>query len=382
MDTQQPEQRRRGRFISLRLKLLVGFTLLFSLVFAAAFYWFYTFATQRALDKIRQDLLDTLAGAAAGVDGDELLALYQDGRPNAAGQAWLDANNAETDEDYARLTETAKAAHGAALPGGFSDDPRYHNQLEWLQRVHDVQPQAWPYTYVPGDDEAEVVFLVDLWARYNAEKALPFQYAYVSSEGLQGNAYRGLSGLVQKNNLEIYEDDWGEWISAYRPVVNSQGEPVGAIGVDFEADYVRQVQQAIIDRLAVAFAITYATLFVLVFVVSRLFTRPIVTLTQAAERIGEGDYNQNLSGLSRVRFPDEIGTLAEVFEIMVAKVYQREQSLRRKVEELQIEIDEAKRQKQVSEIVDTGFFQELQEKARTMRRRRWEGQLGDETPAA
>jgi HAMP domain-containing protein len=382
MDTQQPEQRRRGRFISLRLKLLVGFTLLFSLVFAAAFYWFYTFATQRALDKIRQDLLDTLAGAAAGVDGDELLALYQGGRPNAAGQAWLDANNAETDEDYARLTETAKAAHGAALPGGFSDDPRYHNQLEWLQRVHDVQPQAWPYTYVPGDDEAEVVFLVDLWARYNAEKALPFQYAYVSSEGLQGNAYRGLSGLVQKNNLEIYEDDWGEWISAYRPVVNSQGEPVGAIGVDFEADYVRQVQQAIIDRVAVAFAITYATLFVLVFVVSRRFTRPIVTLTQAAERIGEGDYNQNLSGLSRVRFPDEIGTLAEVFEIMVAKVYQREQSLRRKVEELQIEIDEAKRQKQVSEIVDTGFFQELQEKARTMRRRRWEGQLGDETPAA
>jgi len=380
METKQPEQQ--GLFISLRLKLLVGFTLLFSLVFAAAFYWFFTFATERALEKIRQDLLDTLKGAAAGVDGGELVALYHEGKPNAAGGAWLAANNAETDEDYERLTEEAVAAYGEAIPDGFSDDPRYQRQIEWLQHVHEVQPQAWPYTYVKGDEEAEVVFLVDLWAHYNAEKALPFQYAYVSSEGTQGNAYRGLNGLVKKNNLEIYEDDWGEWISAYVPVTNSQGERVGAIGVDFEADYVRQVQQAIIDRVAIAFAITYATLFILVFLVSRLFTRPIVALTQAAERIGEGDYNQDLSGLSRVRFPDEIGTLAEVFEIMVAKVHQREQSLRRKVEELQIEVDEAKRHQQVSEIVDTGFFQELQEKARSMRRRRMESEASDEAPSA
>jgi hypothetical protein len=54
---------------------------------------------------------------------------------------------------------------------------------------------------------------------------------------------------------------------------------------------------------------------------------------------------------------------------MVGKVYRREQTLRRQVEELRIEIDEVKRKKQVSEIVGTDFFQDLQAKARSMRRR-------------
>ena len=54
---------------------------------------------------------------------------------------------------------------------------------------------------------------------------------------------------------------------------------------------------------------------------------------------------------------------------MVGKVYQREQTLRRQVEELKIEIDEVKRKKQVSEIVESDFFQDLQAKARRMRSR-------------
>ena len=35
-------------FISLRIKLLIGFTLLFTVVFAVAFYWFYQFSTDLA----------------------------------------------------------------------------------------------------------------------------------------------------------------------------------------------------------------------------------------------------------------------------------------------------------------------------------------------
>ncbi len=49
--------------------------------------------------------------------------------------------------------------------------------------------------------------------------------------------------------------------------------------------------------------------------------------------------------------------------------YLREQALRQEIEQLRIEIDEAKRQKQVSEIVDSDFFQDLQSKARSLRNR-------------
>ena len=55
------------------------------------------------------------------------------------------------------------------------------------------------------------------------------------------------------------------------------------------------------------------------------------------------------------------------------EAYLREQTLRREIQQLRIEIDEAKRQKQVSEIVDTDFFQNVQTRARAMRQRRQAG---------
>ena len=55
---------------------------------------------------------------------------------------------------------------------------------------------------------------------------------------------------------------------------------------------------------------------------------------------------------------------------MVDKVYQREQTLRKQVEELKIEIDEVRRRKDVVDIVETDFFRDLQSKAREMRERR------------
>jgi methyl-accepting chemotaxis protein len=318
-------------YVSLRVKLLVGFTLLFTIVFAVVFYWFNLFAESMALGRIEEDLTDTLLAAAAGVDGDEFMALYQEGVAN--------------DE-------------------GFSNDPRYQHQLQWLDTVHRIEPRAWPFTYVKGGEDKEVIFVNDVWIDYEPEKAAQFKESYIPGTYVMWN------GLDSKTlYMEVYTDNWGRWVSGYAPIKNSAGETVGALGVDFRADYVDQVKQAIQNSMWVAFLVTYVSLFVLVFLVSGALTRPIVNLTQVAELIGEGDYDQDLSSLSKGRFRDEISTLSDVFKIMVDKVYQREQKLRRQVEELRIEIDEVKRAKQVEEIVETDFFRELRTKAQTMRER-------------
>ena len=52
--------------------------------------------------------------------------------------------------------------------------------------------------------------------------------------------------------------------------------------------------------------------------------------------------------------------------VAALEAYIREQGLRQQIQQLRIEIDEAKRQKQVDEIVETDFFQDLQAKARAM----------------
>lgn len=51
------------------------------------------------------------------------------------------------------------------------------------------------------------------------------------------------------------------------------------------------------------------------------------------------------------------------------RVREREQRLKNEIEQLRIEVDEVKRQRQVSEIVETDYFQTLREKARRLRKR-------------
>lgn len=67
--------------------------------------------------------------------------------------------------------------------------------------------------------------------------------------------------------------------------------------------------------------------------------------------------------------------------VAALEAYIREQSLKQEIQQLRIEIDEVKRQKQVSEIVDTDFFQDLQAKARAIRSRRSGIPSADNPPA-
>lgn len=62
-----------------------------------------------------------------------------------------------------------------------------------------------------------------------------------------------------------------------------------------------------------------------------------------------------------------IGLVYSYCERLLAAVQRREARLKQQIEMLKIEIDEVKREKQVSEIVETDFFQNLKEKAATMR---------------
>lgn len=332
------KQSQRTYFISYQVRLLIGFTLLFTLVFAGAYYWFYTYSTNAAIHRIEQDILDTLKGAAEGVDTDQFVALVNEG---------------VVDED------------------GYTDDPRYWEHVDWLVTVGRIEPRAQVYTYVAGTEPKQVIFIGSVGAVAEPQWGAKFKEPYISSGRGDANLLTGLDRMGSKT--DIYTDEFGTWMSGWGPIINSNGEKVGAIGVDFRADYVKEVQDGIRDSMFAAFAVTYIILVTLVYIVSLLFTRPIVALTRTAERIGDGDYNQDFAALKKGRFRNEFSSLADVFEIMVKKVYEREQGLRKQVEALKIVIDESKRQKQVNDIVESEFFQELKVKAQHMREQQKKG---------
>jgi HAMP domain-containing protein len=354
--TEEKKDNRRSIFIGLRLKLLLVFALLLAVAFAALFIWFYKFATDLAMDNLRKDLTATALTAAAGIEGD---------------------------------------AHTHLQQSGQIDDATYTEIAEFLRSVKRANPKAAGiYTYVQLPDEPDQVrFVVSAALPPGVEPsardvalseqrlsgcAIPpasrpdMGAAYSVADGLSPTMFNALR--VAGVESELLPDQWGNWLSGYAPIHNAAGEPVGAVGVDMCAADVVQLQKTIQRTVLPALAVTLLVLGLVIFAVAHGITRPVVALTKVADRIGQGDYEHDLASLYSVTLRDEVATLASVFEIMVGKVYQREKKLKEQVAELQIIIDETKRQKQVQEITESEFFYDLQEKARALRAQRDEEQ--------
>jgi len=69
------------------------------------------------------------------------------------------------------------------------------------------------------------------------------------------------------------------------------------------------------------------------------------------------------------RRSDELGQLALVFQEMARQVYAREQQLQRQVQQLRIEIDQERRTREVADITESDYFQQLLGKADELRNR-------------
>ena len=66
---------------------------------------------------------------------------------------------------------------------------------------------------------------------------------------------------------------------------------------------------------------------------------------------------------------DELGQLAQVFQEMALQVYARETRLQQQVQQLRIKIDQARKAREVADITDSEYFQQLLGKADELRNR-------------
>jgi hypothetical protein len=342
-DPEQPKEK--TFFVSLRVKLILVLAALFLLAFASIFYWLDGFVTNLAMENLRRDLLATAAAAATGIDGDAHQELFESGE--------IDNDTYTAVADYLRLIKkTNPQASGVYTYLQLPDKP---------DQVQLVVSAAYP----PGV-EPDPALAVD-----KAGECLVPSYARPGLGQDYTDIFPTMVAGIRESGVEseLWDDEWGVWLSGYAPILNSRGESVGAVGVDMCAVDVLALQQNIRTNTSIALGLTLVVLMVVVGVVATGVTRPVMELTRVADLIGAGDYKQDFSHLYAVRLQDEVNKLAGVFELMAGKVYAREQTLRARVEQLEIMIDESKRDKQVSEIVDSEFFGDLQKKVHDMRAR-------------
>lgn len=96
------------------------------------------------------------------------------------------------------------------------------------------------------------------------------------------------------------------------------------------------------------------------------YLRHVVRITDAAAAVESGEFSpRTLDDVALRR--DGLGQLARVFQHMAEEVYAREQRLKQQVQELIIELDQAKKERQVAEITETEYFRQLKDKAQYLR---------------
>ena len=96
------------------------------------------------------------------------------------------------------------------------------------------------------------------------------------------------------------------------------------------------------------------------------YLQQVARLTTAAAAVEAGEFSSDTLDIVAAR-PDALGQLGRVFQRMAREIYAREQSLKQQVQELRIQIDEAKRAREVAEITESDYFRKLKERAQHLR---------------
>ena len=182
------------------------------------------------------------------------------------------------------------------------DQAAYRDALEKVRRVRRTNPDiAFLYVMRRADDGA-VQFVVD--SDETEAQALPGK---VYDDVVPGM----LAGFHQPVvDDELYEDEWGVFLSGYAPLRNGEGRYL--VGIDMRADQVRHnLRELRLTGLASLFAsLLLALLFALY--LSRGLTRRIARVTAHCRDLALGRLNVRIEG----RTFDEFDDLAESFNAM------------------------------------------------------------------
>ena len=360
---------RRSLRLGMRWKLLIAFSIGFSLVFFIVAWWITSFSTSTAQARLETQLVNLSEGGAATM--------------NVAGFTHLIASDPQVipGERYPANAGTL-AGSTATATSHYPTDELYWLLCQQLADIRRINPSASPYTYYRAPDGT--MKFVTSWGalgypRIGVDPPDGGQFLQpISAFVNKATSVYFAQGLTKTTIQPAYYDALGGWISVYTPIKDQTGVTVGAIGVDYPLTYVSQVRNRVVHQLYPAFGIAYVVLLLLVLGLSSQLTRRLGRLSLATKRVAEGEYDVDLENATKAVFADEMTDLAGSFMTMTSKVATRERTLARQVENLKVEVDEKKRKEAVAEITDSDFFSDLTAKADQLRAKvRGDGDDGD-----
>ncbi|MEM7594389.1 MAG: cache domain-containing protein [Cyanobacteria bacterium P01_A01_bin.83] len=140
------------------------------------------------------------------------------------------------------------------------------------------------------------------------------------------------------------------------------------LGVNTPRDIFESPMRALIWRNSYFVLLVGGTASIIALLLSRSLVKSIRILTRAGKALQKGDFRPEMLAKTS-RSQDDLGRLAFVFLQMAEEINNRERDLKSQVQNLQVEIDETKKEKQIAEITGTEYFKDLQKRAKRLKGR-------------
>ncbi|MBU6311601.1 MAG: cache domain-containing protein [Actinomycetales bacterium] len=169
-----------------------------------------------------------------------------------------------------------------------------------------------------------------------------------------------ISSFTETTALDGRTESWVTNVSRF--------EPLGWVLVSAvpQADLVGPARSLAFQLLSLSLVVLLIGL-VAGLLLSRRIVRPVEDVTKAARALAEDRFDPAALDRAATR-QDEVGELARTFQRMGTEVVERERVLREQVARLRVEIDRTRVDEAVSEITETEYFQQLRERAESLRR--------------
>jgi hypothetical protein len=214
--------------------LLIG---VFTVAYVILFIWLNTVTSTLAVNSIKDQMLALVETSVCFINGDEF-------------QSFISAFDVETSAVY---------------------DDYYYSTLEFfmtdvIATNENIGTEVVLYSITKGSNANEFLVI------NSTDTAADISYkTSINAPTTGAIQIAGMNKTVA--DTTIVTDEFGTWISACSPILNSNNESVGALCADFNAQLLEDTQQKVTTTLVVAFLAIYPAMILLVLFTVRSFRK-------------------------------------------------------------------------------------------------------------
>ncbi|KLU52931.1 hypothetical protein EL84_11100 [Paenibacillus sp. VT-400] len=229
--------------------------------------------------------------------------LLQVANMKLAAQEAISSYNIQIAQSYVNQLDTASYAE-------FAKDPKENDEFLKIRDELDdfrVSIGAMYVYFVKIDDKGTPLIMVD--GMKDADKASPInEVTDVPQEAVQ----KLLQGQTASSSI-INNEEYGDYISSYAPMLDSNGAVTGVIGIDTAVSVIGSIESNIMKSSIPFYALLLLITLIGIAVVTWFIVRglrPLQPLKASVEKMAQGELaeaNQILTSY-RLRSQDEIGT--------------------------------------------------------------------------